>query len=36
VMYAGPEVLAEHGVTPLTEAEAYAKIKLAGDGYADF
>jgi hypothetical protein len=36
VMFVGPEILAEHGVTPLTEEEAYAKIKLNGDGYADF
>ena len=36
VMFVGPEILAQHGVIPLTEEEAYAKIKLAGDGYADF
>jgi hypothetical protein len=36
VMFVGPEILAEHGVTPLTEEEAYAKIELLGDGYADF
>jgi hypothetical protein len=36
VMFVGPEILAQHGVTPLTEEEAYAKIKLNGDGWADF
>jgi hypothetical protein len=36
VMFVGPEILAQHGVTALTEEEAYAKIKLNGDGYADF
>jgi len=36
VMFVGPEILAEHGVTPLTEEEAYVKIKLNGDGWADF
>ena len=36
VMFVGPEILAQHGVTPLTEEEAYAKIEAAGDGYADF
>lgn len=36
VMFVGPELLAEHGVIPLTEAEARAKIAAAGDGYADF
>ena len=36
VMFVGPEILAEHGVTPLTEEEAYAKIEAAGDGYPDF
>lgn len=36
VMFVGPELLEEHGVIPLTEEEAYAKIKEAGDGYADF
>jgi hypothetical protein len=36
LMFVGPEILAQHNVTPLTEEEAYAKIKAAGDGYADF
>ena len=36
VMFVGPEILVQHNVTPLTEEEAYAKIKAAGDGYADF
>jgi hypothetical protein len=36
VMFVGPEILAQHGVTPLTEEQAHARIKLAGDGYADF
>jgi hypothetical protein len=36
VMFVGPEVLDRNGVIPLTEEEAYAKIKLAGDGWADF
>lgn len=36
VMFVGPEILAEHNVTPLTEVEAYARIAAAGDGYADF
>jgi hypothetical protein len=36
VVFVGPEILAEHGITPLTEAEAYAKIEAAGDGYPDF
>lgn len=36
VMFVGPEALATRGVTPLTEAEACAKIAAAGNGYADF
>ena len=36
VMFVGPEILAEHGVTPLTEEEAYAKRRLACHWYADF
>jgi hypothetical protein len=36
VMFVGPEILAQHGVTPLTEQEAYSKIAMAGDGYPDF
>ena len=36
VMFVGPEILAQYGVTPLTEEEAYAKIEAAGDCYADF
>ena len=36
VMFVGPEILAQHGITPLTEKEACAKIEAAGDGYPDF
>ena len=34
VMYAGPEYLAEHGITPITHEEAYAQIEEPD--YPDF
>lgn len=36
VMYVGPEILEQTGVTPITMEEAYARIEIAGDGYPDF
>ncbi len=36
VMFVGPQWLDQRGVIPLTDEEAYAKIKLLGDGYPDF
>jgi hypothetical protein len=35
-MFVGPQWLDQRGVIPLTDEEAYAKIKLLGDGYPDF